>query len=135
MHVLVSSASLWPCLTSTTLFLALACANPPDENTAFAIEHVNVIDVKRGVLLHDRTVVIRAVRITQVDTAASVHARDVRRVDGRGKYLMPGLWDMHTHVDDGAAWIFPASSRWASPGCATLAALSSTCARGRSVTR
>ena len=96
-------------LTSAALLTALACATREHPRTELAIEHVNVVDVERGTLLPDRTVVIRDGRIASVDTAPNVVTRPARLVDGRGKYLMPGLWDMHTHVDDGAAWIFPAS--------------------------
>jgi imidazolonepropionase-like amidohydrolase len=43
------------------------------------------------------TVVIRGRRITAVEPADDIRLDDtVERVDGSGRYLIPGLWDMHT---------------------------------------
>ena len=44
------------------------------------------------------------------DTIASVAQnsapRDAQTVDGRGQFLIPGLWDMHAHMEmTGAAWL------------------------------
>src|SRR5678816_4818546 len=51
-------------------------------------------------LLPHQTVVIRERRIAEIGPASQVRApRDARRIDGRGKYLMPGLADMHAHPD------------------------------------
>jgi imidazolonepropionase-like amidohydrolase len=62
------------------------------------ITHVNLIDVVNGKIQPDSTVAIAGNRIQSVGpTTSSSPARgDV--VDGRGNYLIPGLWDMHTHV-------------------------------------
>jgi hypothetical protein len=63
-----------------------------------AITHVTVIDVAAGVGVPDRTVLVRGTRIVGVVPAArapSLAAANV--VDGRGRYLIPGLWDMHAH--------------------------------------
>ena len=63
-----------------------------------AITHVTVIDVSTGVLLTDRTVLLRERRIAIVDTAPKVRVpAGTRRIDGSGRFLIPGLWDMHTH--------------------------------------
>ena len=67
------------------------------------ITHVTVIDATGSAPLTDRTVVIRQGRI---DTIA--HAAGYRRpfgstlVDGTGRYLIPGLWDMHVHMATGS---------------------------------
>jgi imidazolonepropionase-like amidohydrolase len=55
------------------------------------------------------TVEIRGRTIAAVDGASRIRAtRGARLVDGRGKYLIPGLWDMHVHLSfpEGAAQIF-----------------------------
>jgi imidazolonepropionase-like amidohydrolase len=68
--------------------------------TAISITHVTVIDVASGTRLLDRTVTIRGTRIASVSAAASAPA-GAQVIDGRGKFLIPGLWDMHAHaVDD-----------------------------------
>jgi len=63
-----------------------------------AIEHVTVIDVDRGQALADQTVLLRNGHIERVGRWAEVVvAEDVQRLDASGQFLMPGLWDMHTH--------------------------------------
>jgi cytosine/adenosine deaminase-related metal-dependent hydrolase len=63
----------------------------------FAITGVNVIDVEAGALLANRTVMVEGGRIRSVTNGAQAPA-GVRVIDGTGKYLIPGLWDMHAHL-------------------------------------
>lgn len=65
----------------------------PPQRAAFAIVNVNVVDVRSGTILPNRTVVVENGRIHLSERPASR-----RQIDGRGLYLMPALWDMHTHV-------------------------------------
>jgi imidazolonepropionase-like amidohydrolase len=66
-----------------------------------AITHVAVVDVERGTLLPDRTVLVQGRRIARVDSAPLVtRPSRAQVVDGTGRFLMPGLWDMHVHMDD-----------------------------------
>ena len=76
-----------------------AAAAAAQEPAALAITHVTVIDGADPAPRRDRTVVIRGARITAVGPAASTPApKGARLVDGRGKYLVPGFWDMHVHT-------------------------------------
>ena len=77
------------------LLLVLLAAVPLFAQT-FAVRNVTVIDVKGGESLREMNVVIRDGRIVSVDRAAI--PAGVTVVDGRGKYLIPGLWDMHVHL-------------------------------------
>ena len=64
----------------------------------FYITHVTVIDTVAGREMRDRTVIISDDRIA--DIVSSRHSEPLsgaRVVDGTGKYLIPGLWDMHVH--------------------------------------
>lgn len=64
-----------------------------------AIEHVNVVDTRNGRVLPDQTVVISSGSIVRTGPAAGTSSAEVTRtVDGRGKWLIPGLWDMHAHL-------------------------------------
>jgi imidazolonepropionase-like amidohydrolase len=64
-----------------------------------AVTHVTAIDVEHGTAEPDVTVLIDGPRITSVGPAASTSIpKGVRLIDGRGKYLIPGLWDMHVHT-------------------------------------
>ena len=62
------------------------------------IIHANIIDVATGQIKPDQTVVITGQRITKVGPATGPAPRRGRVVDASGQYLLPGLWDMHTHV-------------------------------------
>ena len=64
-----------------------------------AITHTNVIDVADGTESPDMTVLIRDGRIAEVGKSNAVAApRDAKVINGVGKYVMPGLWDMHVHT-------------------------------------
>jgi imidazolonepropionase-like amidohydrolase len=63
-----------------------------------AITHVTVVDVERAASRSDLTVVVNGPRIAAVGPAASTKIPvGAHVIDGRGKWLIPGLWDMHVH--------------------------------------
>jgi imidazolonepropionase-like amidohydrolase len=65
----------------------------------FAITDVAVIPMAGDTILRDATVLVRDGRIAQVGATRNVRVPPgVRRVDGRGRYVIPGLADMHTHL-------------------------------------
>src|ERR1051325_3713023 len=70
-----------------------------------AITHVTVIDTEKGAAVADVNVIIDGDRITAVGKAAPPSGAQI--VDGRGKFLIPGLWDMHTHLSDSRASALP----------------------------
>jgi dihydroorotase-like cyclic amidohydrolase len=60
---------------------------------------VTIIDVAGGFLKPDMTVVIADGRILEVGQSQDVRfPKNTRVVDAKGKFLMPGLWDMHWHL-------------------------------------
>jgi imidazolonepropionase-like amidohydrolase len=66
--------------------------------SAVAITHVTIIDTTGGAPKPDMTVVVQDHRIVDLGKSDVVHApAGARLVDGSGKYLIPGLWDMHVH--------------------------------------
>ncbi len=74
-----------------------ACAQPAADVIAF--ENVTVIPMTDDRPLSGHTVLVQGDRIVAVGPAASVAVpAGARRVDGRGKYLVPGLAEMHGHV-------------------------------------
>lgn len=81
------------------MFLAAA----PDvaaAESAVVIERCTLFDPQRGEMLPDRTIVIRGEKIVAVlgpQEAAEVPA-GARRIDGRGKFAIPGLIDAHVHL-------------------------------------
>jgi imidazolonepropionase-like amidohydrolase len=74
---------------------------------SIAITHVSVVDTANAASAADMTVVVRGDRIVAVDKgkAAPVGAQVI---DGRGKFVIPGLWDMHTHLTDSRVSALPA---------------------------
>jgi hypothetical protein len=91
------------------LAILSACVDdPPTARANLAIEHVSIVDVERGDLRAGHTVLIAGNRIVAVGTDERIEVpNNAQRVDGTGKYLIPGLWDMHGHIDDAAAWQLP----------------------------
>jgi imidazolonepropionase-like amidohydrolase len=61
-----------------------------------ALVHANVVNVSDGAIVRDVTVVLRGGRIESVGQQAP--STGVRTLDLRGKYLVPGLIDAHTHL-------------------------------------
>jgi imidazolonepropionase-like amidohydrolase len=66
---------------------------------SFAITGVNVIPMTADTVFRNVTVLVQNGRIAAVGPARSVRVpTDARTIDGSGKYLMPGLADMHAHL-------------------------------------
>ena len=64
-----------------------------------AIEHVRLFDSEQAVMREDQTVVVSGDRFVNVGPASSVHPpADAERIDGTGKTILPGLFDMHAHA-------------------------------------
>ena len=81
------------------MILAASAAVPLLAQPDIAITGVNVIDVAAGKVVPDQTVLLRGARIAAVGPAASTSVpAGARTVNGRGQYLIPGLWDMHVHL-------------------------------------
>jgi imidazolonepropionase-like amidohydrolase len=73
---------------------------PPASIGDVAIAHVNVVLMGSPEILPDQTVVLRAGSIAVVGPAAAIPLDGAMVIDGTGKYLMPGLADMHVHYWD-----------------------------------
>jgi hypothetical protein len=70
------------------------------------IENVNVFDSKTGSVLPKQRVTVRGERITGVDPERGQPvAAGAEVIDGAGKTLLPGLWDMHSHLDADSAYL------------------------------
>ena len=64
-----------------------------------AVEHVRLFDSEQAAIREDQTVVISGERITAVGPSAAVIVpKDAQHIDGTGKTLLPGLFDMHAHA-------------------------------------
>jgi imidazolonepropionase-like amidohydrolase len=64
-----------------------------------AFTGVDVVPMDADRVLADQTVVVRDGRVAEIGPSARVRVpAGARRIDGRGKYLMPGLAEMHAHI-------------------------------------
>ncbi len=70
------------------------------QERAFAFVNANVLPMDRDTVLVGQTVLIRDGIIQQVGSSSQVRVpASATRIDGGGKYLMPGLADMHVHMN------------------------------------
>jgi imidazolonepropionase-like amidohydrolase len=66
---------------------------------ATAFTNVTVMDGRSSTPRLDQTVLVRGTRIIAAGAASETTVPPgARIVDGRGKFLIPGLWDMHVHT-------------------------------------
>ena len=92
-----SRAIIFFAVSMSIISVALSAAA---QDAAFV--NVNVVPMDRERVLANQTVVVRNGRITAVGAADQVSVpQGAARIDGRGKYLMPGMTEMHAHVPDG----------------------------------
>ena len=69
------------------------------QSTTTAFTDVTVVPMEFNKVVPNQTVVVTGDRITAIGPSASTRVPDgALRVDGRGKFLMPGLAEMHGHV-------------------------------------
>ncbi len=103
-------------LLVTVLLFAGGCNAPaaPDAPTSpnaslYAFENVHVLPMDEERVLEGHTVLVSGDRITAVGPAGSVEVpAGATRIDGQGRYLMPGLAEMHGHIphpDESQAYI------------------------------
>ena len=86
----------------TMLFVLSLFGSPiprQSPQASLALRDVTIIDVARGLALPNMTVVIEGDHIAQVDKSGAVSLpAGAQIVDAAGKFLIPGLWDMHVHT-------------------------------------
>jgi imidazolonepropionase-like amidohydrolase len=81
--------------------LALAdCSYNHQSRKAIAIVDVTVVDVRRGINLPHNDVVVQDDKITSVTPIGGRLPSAAIVISGKGRFLIPGLWDMHIHQAD-----------------------------------
>jgi imidazolonepropionase-like amidohydrolase len=89
-------------LTLLCLAQTATAADSPPEPADLLIRSATVIDVRAGTLIPDRSIVIRGREIVAVgpgDLGRRYTA--AHTVDAAGRFVIPGLWDMHVHFGGG----------------------------------
>ena len=99
------------CVAAVLAALLTACASSADlgeadpASTAASadslwISNITLVDPATGQIVPSANVAIRGQTIRAVLPIDSAPDENVRRIDGTGKFLIPGLWDMHVHIAD-----------------------------------
>ena len=92
------------CLAVFSVIL-IATVSVTAQAPTLAITGVNVVDVVDGRIVPNSMVTISGQTITSV-TQNGAPPTGARVVDGQGKFLIPGLWDMHAHIQGNEkAWL------------------------------
>ena len=78
------------------------------KDNGLAIIHITVIDCTGAAAKPNSTVVVTGGLISAVGSSETVKIpAGARVVDASGKFLIPGLWDMHGHLTDATEDAFP----------------------------
>ncbi len=89
-------------IVGAALVLLALGGDPAAQQPVVAIEHVTVIPMDRERVLTDQTVTIRDGRIAGVAPASSASVpAGATRIDGRTRFLIPALSEMHAHIPSG----------------------------------
>jgi hypothetical protein len=82
------------CILGVTVVRAQTTAD------TIALAGVNVIDVESGDVRRNQTIVVSAGsgRIVEIVPGRATKPQHSRIIDGAGKFVIPGLWDMHVHA-------------------------------------
>ena len=81
-------------------FLAFALSmSAMAQDDAYALIHANLFDGTENEISYDATVFVRNGLIERIATGEAAVANDYEVIDAEGNYLMPGLFDVHTHID------------------------------------
>ena len=102
---LLADDQAWTAARADRLARQLAHRPPA---AGLAIVHARVFDSERRTLIPDQTVIVVGDRITAIGPAAPV-PDGARVIDAHGKTLLPGLSDMHVHLNDGDGALYLAS--------------------------
>lgn len=91
--------SLRPGTFGLWFVLGFALATNSQEPSTTALVHVTIINRNGLASQSDETLVMAGQRVIAEGPANSIKLpTGARVIDGRGKFLVPGLWDMHVHV-------------------------------------
>lgn len=90
-------------LGATMFHVAFGTTKAQVASQSIAFVNVNVVPFDRERILEGQTVIVRDGRIAAIGPVSKTKVPDgALKIDGRGKYLMPGLADMHVHLYPGA---------------------------------
>jgi hypothetical protein len=95
-------AAVW---LAATFALATAAAEAQGTrvSSGLVLSGVTIVDTRTGSLKPNQAIAIDGGRIVKIGDAASITATGgAKRIDARGKYVVPGFMDMHAHAIESA---------------------------------
>lgn len=82
------------------LFLSIFIfQNAVCQNQNFLIYNAKIVDVKTGKIIKNKAIYIENKTIEGIDSYKKLKHLASEKIDAKGKYLIPGLWDMHIHIE------------------------------------
>jgi len=76
------------------------------QNNSFVLLHVNVVDINTGNIRENMNVKISGNKIAAISTSKK-DLENGKLIEAKGKYIIPGLWDMHVHIRGREDIFFP----------------------------
>ncbi|WP_438426303.1 amidohydrolase family protein [Aquimarina macrocephali] len=101
-------------IVATTLFLVIlflaGCIlwplpqlEVPKAHNSILIKSINIIDVESGAILHNQDILVEGNTIKAIDSVINSSSHFI--INGKNKYIIPGLWNMHTHSTQQSEWL------------------------------
>lgn len=96
---------------SIVIFIGIVWPLPdvivPEAYRNTLISNVNIIDVESGGIVYNQEVLIVENRIGAIDSIGKIKRPDgVFVIEGKGNYIIPGLWNMHNHSTQYSNWLY-----------------------------
>jgi hypothetical protein len=87
-------------LLCVLLLTVVACLGQSSTSSTLIIHDVTIIDATGAPAKPHQTVIVRDGQIEALDSSIGGFGQELpgTHVDGTGKFLIPGLWDMHVHM-------------------------------------
>ena len=94
--------SILAAVVAAAVVSAPQVSRPEAQAASTAFVGVNVLPMDKDAVLADQTVVVSDGKIVSVAPAAKAQVpAGALKVDGKGKFLMPGLGELHAHIPGG----------------------------------
>ncbi len=95
----------------TVVFLTVFSMIARTQTITTIFYNATVVDVQNDKLLKHYAVIVEGNKIISVRPISKTKlSKEVRVINSKGKYIIPGFWDMHVHVleeDEGYKWQLP----------------------------
>ncbi len=86
-------------LTLILSFLFLLTAKAQSALFDIVIKDISILDSKRQLIIPHRTIYINGNRIVKIGSTKKLKRGTAKTIiDGKGKFISPGFWDMHIHT-------------------------------------